>query len=272
MSERDPDRQRLDELLAQRAVGGLDAEERRELASLREICPDTDEDAFERVAADLDLALGAHSSTPLPPALDARVARDAAEFFAGADGSTRSLRPAAAGARGAPPRRRRSWQPAAVAGWFVATAALAVLISSRIVPVAPPDARSSRAALLSRGEPVVELAWQPTEDPAASSLEGDVVWSDARGEGFMRFRGLAPNDPAVRQYQLWIFDAERDERFPVDGGVFDVPSGAEEVVVPIRAKLGVDRANLFAVTIERPGGVVVSDRERVVALASVGEG
>jgi hypothetical protein len=45
----------------------------------------------------------------------------------------------------------------------------------------------------------------------------------------------------------------------IDGGVFDAPSTGE-VVVPITARL---RA-LFAVTVERPGGVVVSRREHIV--------
>jgi hypothetical protein len=47
----------------------------------------------------------------------------------------------------------------------------------------------------------------------------------------MRIRGLAPNDPRRAQYQFWIFDATRNERDPVDGGVSDVTAG--EVVVPI---------------------------------------
>ncbi len=44
-------------------------------------------------------------------------------------------------------------------------------------------------------------------------------------------------------------------------------SSAGEVVVPILAKLHVDHATLFAVTVERPGGVVVSKRERIVVTA-----
>jgi hypothetical protein len=51
-----------------------------------------------------------------------------------------------------------------------------------------------------------------------------------------------------------------------DGGVFDVTSTGE-VVVSITAKLHVDDATLFAVTIERPGGVVVSRREHIVVTA-----
>lgn len=61
-------------------------------------------------------------------------------------------------------------------------------------------------------------------------------WSNARQSGYMRFTGLAANDPSESQYQLWIFDGERDDRYPIDGGVFDVPASGE-VVVPIAAKL-----------------------------------
>jgi len=99
---------------------------------------------------------------------------------------------------------------------------------------------------------------------------GDVVWDPATQQGFMRFAALAVNEPTRFQYQLWIFDAARDERFPVDGGVFDIPAGVTEVLVPIRAKLPVSNAVLFAVTVEAPGGVVVSGRERIVLTAQLG--
>jgi hypothetical protein len=91
--------------------------------------------------------------------------------------------------------------------------------------------------------------------------------------GDLRSRsGLPANDPKRYQYQLWIFDADRDERFPVDGGVFDIaPATADgDVIVPIRAKLPVGRPGLFALTRERPGGVVVSDRKEIACLAKVG--
>ena len=91
-------------------------------------------------------------------------------------------------------------------------------------------------------------------------MSGDVVWNPVTQQGFLRFVGLRPNDPQMHQYQLWIFDAARDQRYPVDGGVFDVPANQGEVVVPIRAALPVGSAKAFAVTIEKPGGVVVSGR------------
>jgi len=104
-------------------------------------------------------------------------------------------------------------------------------------------------------------------DPTARDARGDVVWSPGQQRGFMRFVGLAPNDPHQFQYQLWIFDKDRDEKYPVDGGVFDV-SSTGEVVVEISPKLHVTDATLFAVTIEQPGGVVVSKRERIVVTAA----
>ena len=72
----------------------------------------------------------------------------------------------------------------------------------------------------------------------------------------MRLVGMPVNDPKVRQYQLWIVDPDRDAR-PVDGGVFDV-TDAGEVIIPIDAKLAVSDPAAFAITVEKPGGVVKS--------------
>lgn len=130
-----------------------------------------------------------------------------------------------------------------------------------------PDLAEERRTLGARPE-TRTLPWTSTGDEAAAGATGDVVWNGDADAGYMRFAGLQPNDPAAFQYQLWIFDETRDERFPVDGGVFDIPAGATEVIVPIRAKLPVDRAVLFAVTVEPPGGVVVSSRERIVLTAA----
>jgi hypothetical protein len=117
---------------------------------------------------------------------------------------------------------------------------------------------------------VLQRNWAPAGDPAGREVTGDVVWDARTQTGYMRFVGLRRNDPSNEQYQLWIFDGRRDERYPVDGGVFDVGGEGDEVIVPIRANLPVGSPLAFAVTIERPGGVVVSDRNRVVVIARVG--
>ena len=138
------------------------------------------------------------------------------------------------------------------------------------VPAPPPKtptAAEARAELLATAKDVTTLPWTATQDPNATGASGDVVWSASQQRGFMRFKGLLPNDLKTIQYQLWIFDKDRDQAFPVDGGVFDVAESGE-VIVPITAKLHVDQPVLFAVTIEKPGGVVVSKRERIVVTAA----
>ncbi|MEQ8838122.1 MAG: anti-sigma factor, partial [Lacipirellulaceae bacterium] len=80
---------------------------------------------------------------------------------------------------------------------------------------------------------------------------------------------LAKNDPTKEQYQLWIFDADRNEAHPVDGGVFDIADANADTLIPIDARVPVNEATLFAITVERPGGVVVSSRERLPLLAPV---
>ena len=174
---------------------------------------------------------------------------------------------------------------AAVVGW-VAAAALAsfalrprstdapqvvtITVPAKTAPVpAVLTPAEEREALLARGATVTRMDWSTTKDPAASEVTGDVVWSAADDKGFMRFRGLAVNDRAKLQYQLWIFDKTRDQRHPIDGGVFDVDVATGDVIVPIRAKLDVREATLFAITIEQPGGVVVSSRKRLVLAAKV---
>ena len=95
-----------------------------------------------------------------------------------------------------------------------------------------------------------------------------MVWDPATQTGYMRIAGLPRNDPNVAQYQLWIFDGTRDERYPIDGGVFNIAGTRDGEVVAIHAKLKVAVPLMFAITIERPGGVVVSDRSRLAALAN----
>jgi hypothetical protein len=131
------------------------------------------------------------------------------------------------------------------------------------------DAAARRQALAARRF-VLQRNWAPAGDATGTAVKGDVVWDARTQTGYLRFVGLRRNDPSLEQYQLWIFDGSRDQRYPVDGGVFDVRSDGDELVVPIRASLPVGTPLAFAVTIERPGGVVVSDRNRVVVIARVG--
>jgi anti-sigma-K factor RskA len=236
--------------------------------------PGTAPNEWELAAAACELALLAGDGTAvatLPAAVRERIAAAAADHPA---------RPPAGPARRRPARAAASRRFSA-AGWWAA-ACLAVVVAW-LGATTPRDGRPGgvavaatgpaelRRRLLAEDPAAVTVAWKAGKDPAIAAAGndlGDVVWSPSRQQGFMRIRGLAANDPTVEQYQLWIFDAERNADHPIDGGVFDVAADGE-VVVPMDPRLPVGRATLFAVTVEKPGGVVVSSRERLPLLAAV---
>jgi hypothetical protein len=193
-----------------------------------------------------------------------------------------------AAVRRSPARGTAGWWAAAaclvlaVIGWLhspapaplvLPPAQVSVNVPPPAAPLAPepstPTPAQEREALLARPDSL-KVSLGITKDPAAAGASGDVVWDPATQRGFVRFTGLKPNDPQKHQYQLWIFDGDRDQRYPVDAGVFDVPTDASEVIVPLRAALLVHAAKAFAVTLEQPGGVVVSARDHVLALGKAG--
>jgi len=251
--------ERLEDLLVAQATEGLDAAQARELDRLLTEHPDTDADGYDRAAAALQLAL-LDDAGPMPAQLRETL-------LAQAPGAPADTPPRIQPRTPAP--RRSPWAAAAMVA-----AVVVAFLGGRWMAQSPSDSDpgQDRAALVAEASDLVRIEWTATEDPAAAGASGDVVWSPSRQRGYMRFRGLEANDPAQRQYQLWVFDATRDERYPVDGGVFDIPAGVDEVVVPITAPVQVRDASLFAVTVERPGGVVVSDRERIVVVAQPSQG
>jgi len=272
---------RQQQLLADRALEGLAEAEALELHGLG----GAGDESFDVAAAAVALAdLGA--AEPMPEALAARVLSGARRRTPGGPAEVEPPGGTSMPARREGPaaaRARRRWGLGPSSGWITAVAAtlLAVLawnrpprVVEKLVTVEvpaprprPPTAAERRAELLAQAPDARTIGWAATPDPAATGASGDVVWSGSGQQGFMRIRGLAPNDPARAQYQLWIFDGRRDQAHPVDGGVFDVQAG--EVVVPIRAAIRVFDPRLFAVTVERPGGVVVSKRERIVLTAAL---
>lgn len=263
--------ERADELLVDRATVGLADGERDELAALGA----EDDDSFDLAAAAIDLAT--IRPEPVPAALLARLHVAAAGHLAAPTAVARPAPAEGPPAEVTPIRRARTW--IVVSAALAAAACAVIWARSRppevqivevpevrvVAPTVPPPAEQ-RAALLAQVRDAVALPWAPTADPAARGVTGDVVWSPGAQRGYMRFVGLAPNSTHY-QYQLWIFDKTRDDKFPVDGGLFDVTS-AGEIVVPISARIPVRDAVLFAVTIEAPGGVVVSKREHVVVTAA----
>ncbi|HEY8090332.1 MAG TPA: anti-sigma factor [Polyangiaceae bacterium] len=263
---------RVRELLLERALHGLDESQTAELRRLG----GEDDDSFDQAAAAVELAtLRGKATGALPASLAEKIL---------------AASPAGGGKRAPVARLDRAtpaWMAAAAclllaaAGWWWGMrqrGEVRVVVAppppagSNVAPAPssrPPSPAQEREALIAEAKDVTRVEWHGTKDPAGHAASGDVVWSNAEQRGYMRFQGLEANDRAKAQYQLWIFDATRDAKYPIDGGVFDVPAGGE-VVVPIAAKLKVETPTLFAVTLEKPGGVVVSKRERIVVTASVG--
>ncbi len=246
-------------LAADHVTQGLDAAELREL---HRRAAAADLDAFERACAELHVAALGPVEAP-PAGLMLKLQADAARELGLVAPSARAR--SGPWAARSTPRGVPAWT--AAAGWLAA-AALLCAFWLRAQPAPGLDER--RAALVAGAEDLVRVPWQRGEDPLARNASGEVIWSTSRQEGYMRFAGLAPNDPGRNQYQLWIFDPTRGdwEAQPIDGGVFDVgPDGSADV--PIDPKLLVRRVALFAVTLEPPGGVVVSKREHLVLTAAL---
>lgn len=291
----DCERQILDNLLADEVTRGLGAAEAAELELL--LCCARDAQGPARgVAADLD-------DPEIDPLLEELHRAAAAtqlcliERTRRADGDTAEIAqmPATveadlralatqeakrlAAGKVLPFEQASVYRPGLSPAWWVAAAALFLAVlawwpRNESVTTSGPGSTgpeitvaeaSAAPSLATRGD-TRTLEFTTTGDESASAASGRMLWNPALQRGEMHIDGLAVNDPSEFQYQLWIFDAQRDERYPVDGGVFDVDGNS--VVVAVNPPVPVNEATLFAITVEPPGGVVVSDRERIALVAS----
>jgi hypothetical protein len=249
---------RLEELFVLSLTCGLTAEEHAEFVTLRAENPSVDLQSFAEVIAALDEHHLAENDMQLPPRVRERIRAEALRIL-----------PAMESARTHLPQTR----PPSRLPWVLSSVCAALML----VAIATAwtlwqgqrgeDPVTQRNRLLASAMDLIRVNWTDGPTPVPG-VQGDIAWSTQDQRGYMRFQGMRVNDPTVEQYQLWIFDRNQDEKTPVDGGVFDIPSDAE-VVVPIHAALRVREPYLFAVTIEKPGGVVVSDRSRLPLLAAV---
>ena len=273
--------ERLGELLMQRATGALSAPEADALAQALARLPQGEVARWEAAAAELAAALASDDPATrelLPAELAERIISNGEAMVRAQPRATGALPvQAPVQAQVLAPSARRSPGLLAWGGWLAAAALALWIAAPRTVP--SPDVAAAgatgavdsvallRDSLLTRDSASERLAWTATADSAARGASGDVVWSGRAQRGVMRIAGLQANDRRRWQYQLWIFDKSRDQKYPVDGGVFDVPPGKGEVLVPIDARVPVNDAVMFAVTVEPAGGVVVSTRERIALLA-----
>jgi anti-sigma-K factor RskA len=260
------------DLLEKRTFDGLTPAEERELAELN-----GDGDlSLELTAAAFSLSQ-LNEIEPMPAHIRAKIEDDAEGWLAG--GKTLVIEPGRRETEGSTAGGNRwNWL-----GWAVAVAACLVLAanvyftrinpSPVIVSGPTPTPTIEQLSPAQMRERLIASAGDVAKADIAAGKEsykptGDIVWSDAKQAGYIRITGLPKNDPGKEQYQLWIFDENQDPKTPIDGGVFDASSDGE-IVIPINAKIKVKGAKVFAITVEKPGGVVVSKQEKVAALAKV---
>ena len=289
----DENKERLLELLAEQTIFGLDESEVMELEQLKKQIPDWRSfDNFETAAAAISLTN--LKIVPLPDYLRQKVLNDADDFFgfAGndqkvlnfeADRKKSPITPVAGSVGGnilsLPKRPFWQWF-----GWGIAAAACALLIAnlwltrfqnSPVVADLPKSIQTptpefsviqKREQFLTTAADVIKTNLvSPT---GATNISGDVVWSNSLQKGYITFRGLPANDPNKSTYQLWVVDESQDPKTPIDCGIFDIRQSGE-IIIPINAKLQVKNPKLFAVTEEKPGGVVVSKRDKLIVIAKV---
>jgi hypothetical protein len=270
----------LFDLLIKKALHGLDETEQKRLDELDPALADRELRSLEMSAAAINIA-GVEPDEPLPPHLYSKIAGDADKYIgAGATAATEPWPPA----RPAILADKPSTSFFGWLGWATAVAAcIALAVNLWLTRVQAPEQTNlpapvetprpltpaeQRTSFENSTPDLVKAAWAPGNVKEIKGVTGDVIWSDEKQAGYLRLRGLPVNDAAATCYQLWIFDKVQDKATPIDGGIFDVSSDGE-IVIPINAKIKANGPVMFALTIERHGGVVVSKRDKIAALAKV---
>jgi hypothetical protein len=296
MTARPPEVERLLELLADRATGGLAEVDRAELERLLSRYPEyADADPISDAVGEYlaaSITGGKPGTAVLNPAIIDRLEflgkgvaalnreRDSAALRLSPHSQNGSTRTAATSVAADPLKfpgtQARKASLSSRLGWVAAAAALLLAITAWYPRLAGTGPGTGGTRQLTLAELLLEAGTtstplSATENPLAAGVAGEIVWNTRLQTGFVRLASFPENDPAKNQYQLWIFDKSRDEKYPVDGGVFNIakgPASSAEIIIPIDAKLQVRDPALFAITTEQPGGVVVTDRKGILGVAS----
>ena len=262
MSSAEPVDYRIQELAAGYSLGDLTDAEGHEIQSYDRKIFQAMVERFDEASTRTFLTFqNTVPSEPMPAELSSRLQKMATGFFAEEPASlvasATTVAPSTMGLR-------------EISAWLCMAASIALALcvwlpDNRGLIVSLPE---QRAKLIASAPDILRSKWESTAPETKQGTEfGEVVWSTASQQGFMTIRGLPANDVSKEQYQLWIIDPSRDDK-PVDGGVFDITSDGESIVA-IQAKLRVEKPTVFAITVEKPGGVVVSDQKRLPLLAKI---
>ncbi|MGD9561964.1 MAG: anti-sigma factor [Pyrinomonadaceae bacterium] len=266
----DQEKENVLDLLYDRYAFGLSEEEAAELERLG--YDPSEAESIERTIAVLGLT-GLDPEARMPDSLRSKLTLDADKFFGSKPADDAAVPQRQIVLDGGSARPWFGWL-----GWAAAAAACIALAVTLLVPrtgdvvVVPPTptpeerltpAQERQKLIGSPGLVTAEWAKAKMEEITVS---GDVVWSPGKQTGYLRLRGLPKNDPTKESYQLWIVDPSQEK--PIDGGVFDITVDGE-AIIPIDANLNAPNPKLFAITIEKPGGVVVSEMKKFAAQAPV---
>jgi len=268
--------QRTEELLVDQATVGLDESQTQELLELLNSDNELLHNEFMETAALVQLGMLAaegHDQQKMPDSLRRKILMDAGKAIESptGDGNIETADVVSIDAFTSSRAKQNRGQSSALAspylGWAVAAMLALAFVLVRTDVSTGTNLAEQRADLIANAGDTIVTPWATPEKAKFGLVTGDVVWSDEEQTGYMRLAGMPANDPSTRQYQLWIIDPERSAQ-PVDGGVFNIPEGSEEVVIPIDAKLRVDSPTTFAITLEQPGGVVVSGGPLLIVAAA----
>lgn len=281
-------KERMLELLSDQAIFDLNKEELMELEQLKSQFPDwANNSSFELTAA--AIGISDIKLVVMPEKLRAKILSNAENYFSpevvNSETNNRqsfgSLNTETVGISLEAAEKRPFWQ---WLGWGIAAAACALLAvnlwttrfqpqqeivkESKTIQTPTPELSvlQRRDQLIAAAPDIVRTKLEPPK--GEKNISGDVVWSNSLQKGYVTFHGMPVNDSAKATYQLWVFDETQNDKYPISAGIFDVNENGE-VIVPIDTKLKVKKPKMFAVTEEKPGGVVVSDRKNLVAIAKV---
>lgn len=270
-------RARLEDLICDRATLGLSDAERAEFEALCDEFPELNDGSIERAAAAADVAISRGGVEQMPDHLRSKILLDGQRIA--------SEHVAAGASRRGPDRTPmtprasvvRRTDPMRIGGWLAAAAAIVVAAVGWLRPVGggsdanAPAPATARERLIASASDAVVIPMADWDNPEQPGVKGDVVWSESEQTGYLRLAGLKPNDPTVEQYQLWIVDS-RGMGQRISGALFDAKPDpvTGEVVVRIEPEIATKGAAAFALTIEKPGGVWVSDMTRRVVIGAKG--
>jgi anti-sigma-K factor RskA len=255
---------RLEELMVDHATQGLSPQDEAELraALASEPALRDEAEAYELAATAVELSLTRQSMEDLPPALREKLLAAAPKRSS----ATPTLSLSGTAADKPAPADKFSFTDGRMFGWYAAAAALVALAFVLALEPKQPAGTTPEPTLAEQYEDLADdtntiaATWgfnADGGDPTYANATGEVIWNADEQTGYMKLAGLPVNDPSKIQYQLWIVDPARDAE-PIDGGVFDITASGE-VIVPIDAKLRSESPAVFAITVEQPGGVVVSE-------------